>query len=72
MMDCYYDDFTILNLLEDLEKSFKVDSEIKELASESDITRWNNKPFRTLYNDWLVGEYDNDKETLYRKIIELL
>lgn len=71
--DCYNEeDETILNFLLELESWIKVDEETKTLAIESDITKWTNKPFRTLLSEWDCGMYDDDIDVLYQRVNDLL
>ena len=71
--DCYNEeDNTILSFLLELESWVKVDDETKTLAIKSDITKWTNKPFRTLLSEWESGMYDEDIEILYERVTNLL
>lgn len=71
-MDCYYEDQTILDFILELSTWVDVDEETKTLALNSDITKWNNKEFRTLLLDYESGLYDEDITILYQRVKDLL
>ena len=66
------DNYTILNMLHELQTWITVEDDVLDLANESTITTKTDRYFKRLVQEWKDGVYDEDMKILFNEILTLL